>query len=296
MTIIDKEKLKLFKESIQDWLANQNYKKKQTAVADPNASGNSISFIDTITQDADGKITPTKKTIPNSSQSSAGLMSKDDFTKLKNIASNANNYTLPTATSDSLGGIKVGDNLSISNGVLSATNTTYQDATTTKHGLMSAADKTKLDGIGKYVTDISTQQPDSGWIIPSGWTRYGDIVMKDTVTTNKSWYETSIMEETINLTKIDQKIVFTYSDGSTTEITLAQAQIYTYTATFLSKEILESLTAEQRKSPDGNWYWTSTVETGGTYRLVNSSGDFSAFFADVNYSDAYGGARLGFTL
>ena len=138
MTIINKEKLKLFKESIQDWVANQNYKKKQTAVADPSASGNSISFIDTITQDADGKISPTKKTIPNSSSSSAGLMSKDDFTKLKNIASNANNYSLPKASSSTLGGIKVGDNLSITDdGKLSATDTTYENftaATTDKDG------------------------------------------------------------------------------------------------------------------------------------------------------------------
>lgn len=62
------------------------------------------------------------------------------------VASQA--YSLPTADSSTLGGVKVGTNLSIDgSGVLSATDTTYSDATTITAGLMSASDKTKLDGI-----------------------------------------------------------------------------------------------------------------------------------------------------
>ena len=38
-------------------------KAMQTAVADPTASGNSVTFIATIQQDAEGKITVTKKTV-----------------------------------------------------------------------------------------------------------------------------------------------------------------------------------------------------------------------------------------
>lgn len=57
-------------------------------------------------------------------------------------------YMLPTAASNVLGGVKVGTNLSIDgNGVLSATDTTYSDATTSASGLMSATDKSKLNGI-----------------------------------------------------------------------------------------------------------------------------------------------------
>ena len=40
-----------------------NYKPIQTAVSDPSASGTSITFIDSISQNTDGVITPTKKTI-----------------------------------------------------------------------------------------------------------------------------------------------------------------------------------------------------------------------------------------
>lgn len=41
-----------------------NYKTPQTAVSDPTSSGNSISFIDTISQNTNGVITATKKTVP----------------------------------------------------------------------------------------------------------------------------------------------------------------------------------------------------------------------------------------
>lgn len=78
---------------------------------------------------------------------SNGLMSAEDKQKLDTVQTGANNYTLPTASSSTLGGVKVGTNLSINNGVLSSKDTTYSNATTSAAGLMSAADKTKLNGI-----------------------------------------------------------------------------------------------------------------------------------------------------
>lgn len=79
---------------------------------------------------------------------SAGLMSAADKAKLDGIATGANKYELPAASESILGGIKVGENLSVtSDGTLSATDTTYGNASTTAAGLMSAADKVKLDGI-----------------------------------------------------------------------------------------------------------------------------------------------------
>ena len=50
-------------------------------------------------------------------------------------------YTLPTASADTLGGVKVGAPITITEGVLGVS-----AATTSAAGLMSAADKTKLDG------------------------------------------------------------------------------------------------------------------------------------------------------
>ena len=57
-----------------------NYKRTQTAVQDPTASGNSLTFIDSISQDAQGVITPTKKTVTtmvgasSSANGAAGLV------------------------------------------------------------------------------------------------------------------------------------------------------------------------------------------------------------------------------
>ena len=76
-----------------------------------------------------------------------GLMSADDKTKLDSVAEGANNYVLPTASETVVGGIMVGENLTITDGKLAAKDTTYEAATTIVDGLMSAADKAKLDAI-----------------------------------------------------------------------------------------------------------------------------------------------------
>lgn len=87
-----------------------------------------------------------------------GLSTEDyttaEKTKLAGIEAGANNYTLPTATANALGGIKVGANLAIdsSTGVLSGD---YSAATTSAAGLMSATDKSKLDGIEAGATAIT---------------------------------------------------------------------------------------------------------------------------------------------
>ena len=60
--------------------------------------------------------------IPTASDSSSGIMSSSDKSKLDGIADNANNYSLPIASASTLGGIKVGSGLEIGEGgVLSAT-------------------------------------------------------------------------------------------------------------------------------------------------------------------------------
>ena len=66
--------------------ASGNYKTTQTAVSSPAASGNATAFIDTISQNANGVITVTKKNVPSATQSVAGLMSAADKTKLDGLA------------------------------------------------------------------------------------------------------------------------------------------------------------------------------------------------------------------
>ena len=82
-----------------------SYKVKQTAVSSPSASGNTTSFIDTISQDANGVITATKKTVTTVTQSAAGLMSAEDKKKLDGIAAGA------TANTGDITGVTAGNGL-----------------------------------------------------------------------------------------------------------------------------------------------------------------------------------------
>lgn len=53
-------------------------KNTQTAVADPTASGTSLEFIATLSQDANGVITPTKKTVQDGTTSQKGIVQLED--------------------------------------------------------------------------------------------------------------------------------------------------------------------------------------------------------------------------
>lgn len=74
------------------------YKPKQTAVSDPSASGTGVTFIDSISQDTQGVINPTKKTVRNASQSQSGLMSSTDKKKLDELAGDTLPVTSGAAT------------------------------------------------------------------------------------------------------------------------------------------------------------------------------------------------------
>ena len=114
--------------------------------------------------------TPPDTTYGIAMPSKDGLMSSADKTKLDGIASGANNYTHPNYTARTSGLYKVTvDDTGHISAVAAVTKAditalgipgqdtvvTYGEVTTTANGLMTAADKTKLDGIAvgatKYV-------------------------------------------------------------------------------------------------------------------------------------------------
>ena len=101
----------------------------------------------------------TNTTYNPATKSTNGLMSAEDKTKLDGIAAGANNYTLPTASGDTLGGVKTTSTVTSASGYTPApiidgvpyykdANTTYNPATQSANGLMTAADKKKLDAFG----------------------------------------------------------------------------------------------------------------------------------------------------
>lgn len=100
--------------------------------------------------------TDNNTTYSNATQSTAGLMSTGDKKKLDGIAEGANKYSLPTASSSTLGGVKIGYTTANKNYAvqLDGNNNAYvsvpwidSQATEGTDGLMSYADKMKLNGI-----------------------------------------------------------------------------------------------------------------------------------------------------
>lgn len=107
-------------------------------------------------------------TYTDATTTTSGLMSATDKTKLNGIANGANNYTHPTYTAKSAGLYKVTvdgtGHVSAATAVsktditalgIPSKDTTYGVASTSANGLMSAADKKKLDGFsaaGSYAT------------------------------------------------------------------------------------------------------------------------------------------------
>lgn len=109
--------------------------------------------------------TPTNTTYSDATQSTHGLMTAADKTKLDGIATGANKYVHPSYTAQTSGLYKITvdatGHVSAVTAVaksditalgIPSTNTTYNDATQSAHGLMSVADKKKLDAFGAAST------------------------------------------------------------------------------------------------------------------------------------------------
>ena len=87
---------------------------------------------------------------PYASNSKAGLMTKDDYSKLAGIEAGANNYSLPTATTSALGGVKTG----------------YGNAVDTTHPV-------KIDGSGNLYTNLAPSSDKVLGGVKTGYTQTG---------------------------------------------------------------------------------------------------------------------------
>ena len=84
-------------------------------------------------------------TYSNATQTSSGLMSNTDKTKLDGIVEGANNYTLPSAGT-SLGGVKSGGDVTISSGVITVNDDSHNHVISNVDGLQSALDGKAASG------------------------------------------------------------------------------------------------------------------------------------------------------
>lgn len=207
----------------------------------------------TLTQDStDGhKITLTPSsgtattiTIPDNNttysaatQSAAGLMSASDKKKLDGVATSANNYSHPTTSGNKHipSGGSSGQILRWSadgTAVWGAdNNTTYSAATTSAAGLMSAADKTKLDGIAANANN---------YILPAATTVLGGVKTTSTVSSTSGLTACPIIDGTVY-----------YKDTNTTY------SVATQSANGL-------MSANDKKALDGMAATTTTPKAAGT--------------------------------
>ena len=217
----------------------------------------------TLTPDAtNDKVTIAAKdtTYSAASQSTAGLMSAADKAKLDGIEAGATNTvdtnTTYTLTQDSSDGHKI--TLTPSTGspttiTIPDNNTTYSAATTSAQGLMSAADKTKLNGItagaeinqnafSNIKVGDSTVAADSKTdtlTLEAG----SNVTLTPDTTNDKVTIAATNTNTTYSIAKSGSTVTLTGSDGSTSSFTDANT---TYSAATTSANGLMSSTDKSK--------------------------------------------------
>ena len=161
--------------------------------------------------------------------------------------------SIPTASSSVLGGIKVGSYLTISNGVLSGN---YSAATQSAAGLMSAADKKKLDGVATNANNYSLPTASSS--------TKGGIKVGNNLT---------ISNEVLSMAPTN---LYNNTTGSNTSVTLSQtAANFTYLDIFYK----------------GAGYYNCTrvyAPNGKNVSLMsNTNGDYANLVVQMSFATAY---------
>ena len=151
---------------------------------------------------SDAKFTDTKYNLASNSEE--GLLSSEDYIALTNLKENGvlkNTY----ATKTNYGIVMVGDGLEVTNGKIKVDTSTLTNATPSIAGLMSAADKNKLDnieeGANKIVIDdtlsTTSTNPIQNKIINSEITKLGTLITQEnsaTLTAAKNYTDTKISD------------------------------------------------------------------------------------------------------
>lgn len=160
-------------QSVKIWQSSEgNYKIKQSAKTDPTASGTTITAIDTISQNSNGEITATKKTIRSGTASQTGIVQlKGSIAASESDDSKA---ATPKAVRDAINALDVSEvggdgkyikSISEADGKISATAETMDTTPTansqkaiTSGGVkaaIAALDAASVGGNGKFISAIS---------------------------------------------------------------------------------------------------------------------------------------------
>ena len=175
---------------------------------------------------------------PEVESATPGMMLPEDKNKLDGIENNANNYSLPTASSTTKGGITLGYSQNNKNYPVALdnsgkayvnvpwtdTNTTYGLATSTNDGLMSRADKVKIDGIdttyakkNEAVMNIDVQESENAV----------DFEYTDINGTRLGYFSLERASENVAgvMTSADRKKLNGISSGATADSAITTAEI-----------------------------------------------------------------------
>ena len=177
-----------------DFQVAGDYKTIQTAVTSPTADGNSYAYIDTISQDTNGEITATKKTIPDAVASTSGvggtkgLLSAADKETIDGLSTAFGEKAdkVASATSGNFAGLDVNGNLTDSGSkaadfdTAGAADTAEQNAKNYADGLIAALDASEsqtagADGLALAITEANgVITAISGSIAANTYDAYGD--------------------------------------------------------------------------------------------------------------------------
>ena len=87
-----------------------DFKTVQTSVSDPSADGTAVSFIDTLSQDTNGEITATKKTVPTATTSVPGITQLTSDTVVSGaLSTNETRATTPLGVKNAIDNLDSGD-------------------------------------------------------------------------------------------------------------------------------------------------------------------------------------------
>jgi hypothetical protein len=153
------------------------YKTKQTAVSSPSASGNTTSFIDTISQDANGKITVTKKNVKFPTETDPVFTASAAAGITANDIANWNGKTDNVGTVTS---ITVGTGLSSTNATITDSDSiALKSASTSEIGgikVSNVADQTMATTAAKKYWPVNITTAGVAYVgLPNFTTNSGDI-------------------------------------------------------------------------------------------------------------------------
>ena len=221
--------------------------------------------------------------------SGTSTVTKADITAL-GIPSQDTVYTLPTATSSVLGGVKTGSNITNTSGTISltktnvtnalgytppTTNTTYNDATTSASGLMSASDKTKLDGIEENANKYTHPSYTAITGKPTGnqTPAFGGTATVSQITSDASGHVTGATDRTITIPS-------TLSNGTGTAGLIKTTSTVTSNSGYTACPVISGVPYYKNTT-----YTLSSFGITATASELNALDGITATVTELNYCD-----------